>query len=389
MASTPKKQRIIELDVLRGMSLFGILLMNILVFSFPYEHVRLDVALQGVNGFLFRVVSLLVIGSFYPIFSFLFGFSLMLIYHSTQQRGIAFKPVMIRRLIFLALLGLIHGFFFYSGDILFTYAVMGFGAMWRTTSSVKRLKNAAIILFAIKVVIWGLPFLIMGWMTKAKLPFSGGSQAELNNVLQAQTSVHYIDFFLYNAQDNFSNIAATLTLDWLDIFPYLLLGMAAMKGHFVTWVKEHPTRAIKWGSLFIIIGVLIKFLGAYAITNPGYMMFSFTVGGPLLSVGIVLLFFHMMQYHTAQKFLGPFRYLGKMSLSVYLSQTLVCMFFFAGFGLGFYNQLPLYQTYLFALALFLVQVVICYVYQRQFTQGPIEWVWRKVTYFGVKTMSSK
>lgn len=245
MASTPKKQRIIELDALRGMSLFGILLMNILVFSFPYEHVRLDVALQGVNGFLFRVVSLLVIGSFYPIFSFLFGFSLMLIYHSTQQRGIAFKPVMIRRLIFLALLGLIHGFFFYSGDILFTYAVMGFGAMWCTKSSVKRLKNAAIILFAIKVVIWGLPFLIMGWMTKAKLPFSGGSQAELNNVLQAQTSVHYIDFFLYNAQDNFSNIAATLTLDWLDIFPYLLLGMAAMKGHFVTWVKEHPTRAIK------------------------------------------------------------------------------------------------------------------------------------------------
>ncbi|WP_316248721.1 DUF418 domain-containing protein [Staphylococcus pseudintermedius] len=103
----------------------------------------------------------------------------------------------------------------------------------------------------------------------------------------------------------------------------------------------------------------------------------------------MLLFFHMMQYHTAQKFLDPFRYLGKMSLSVYLSQTLVCMFFFAGFGLGFYNQLPLYQTYLFELALFLVQVVICYVYQRQFTQGPVEWVWRKVTYFGVKTMSSK
>lgn len=100
MTSTPKKQRIIELDALRGMSLFGILLMNILVFSFPYEHVRLDVALQGVNGFLFRVVSLLVIDSFYPIFSFLFGFSLMLIYHSTQRRGVAFKPVMLRRLIF-------------------------------------------------------------------------------------------------------------------------------------------------------------------------------------------------------------------------------------------------------------------------------------------------
>ncbi|QHW38004.1 DUF418 domain-containing protein [Staphylococcus ursi] len=389
MASTSKKQRIIELDALRGISLFGILLMNILVFSFPYEHVRLDVALQGVNGFLFRVVSLLVIDSFYPIFSFLFGFSLMLIYNSTQQRGIAFKPVMIRRLIFLAFLGLLHGFFLYSGDILFTYAVMGFGAMWCTKVSVKILKKAAIILFTIKVVIGGLPFLIMGWMTKAKLPLSGGTQAELNAVLQAKTSVHYTDFFLYNAQDNFGNIATTLTLDWLDIFPYLLLGMAAMKGNLVTWVKRHPTRTTQWGSLFIVIGLLVKFIGAYVITNPGYMMFSFTVGGPLLSVGIVLLFFHIMQYPTAQKLLDPFRYPGKMSLSVYLSQTLVCVFFFAGFGLGFYNHLSLYQTYLFALALFFVQVVVCYVYQRQFTQGPIEWVWRKITYFGVKTLSAK
>lgn len=306
----------------------------------------------------------------------------MLIYHSTQRRGVAFKPVMLRRLIFLALLGLLHGFFFYSGDILFTYAVMGFGAMWCAKVSVKKLKNAANFLFAIKVVIWGLPFLIMGWMTKAKLPFSGGSQAELHTVLQAKTSAHYVDFFLYNAQDNFGNIAATLTLDWLDIFPYLLLGMVAMKGHFITWVKQHPTRAIQWDSLFIIIGVFIKFLGAYGITNPGYMMFSFTVGGPLLSVGIALLFFHIMQYPTAQKFLAPFRYLGKMSLSVYLSQTLVCVCFFARFGFGFYNQLPLYQTYLFALALFFIQVVICYVYQRHFTQGQFEWLWRKVTYFG-------
>ncbi|PCF87853.1 DUF418 domain-containing protein [Staphylococcus intermedius] len=389
MVSTPKKQRIIELDALRGMSLFGILLMNILVFSFPYADVRLDVALQGINGFLFRVVSLLVIDSFYPIFSFLFGFSLMLIYNSTQQRGIAFKPVMIRRLIFLALLGLLHGFFLYSGDILFTYAVMGFGAMWCTNASAKKLKKAAIILFTIKVIIWGLPFLIMGWMTNAKLPLSGEGQTALNAVLQAQTSTHYLDFFLYNAQDNLGNIAITLTIDWLDIFPYLLLGMAAMKGNLVAWIKANPTPTTQWGSLFVIIGVLIKFLGAYAITNPGYMMFSFTVGGPLLSVGIVLLFFHMMQYPTAQKLLHPFCYPGKMSLSVYLSQTLVCVLFFAGFGLGFYNQLPLYQTYLFAVALFLIQVVICFIYQRQFAQGPIEWVWRKITYFGVKTQSSK
>ncbi|WP_086428444.1 DUF418 domain-containing protein [Staphylococcus cornubiensis] len=389
MAHPPNQQRIIELDALRGMSLFGILLMNILVLSFPFEHVRLDLALQGIDSLLLRMVMLFVIGSFYPIFSFLFGFSLMLIYRSTQQRGIAFKPVILRRLIFLMILGLIHGFLLFAGDILLTYAVMGFAAMWCTKVSVKKLKNAAIILFALKVVLFGLPFLIIGLMSKAKLPFSGGNQAALNDVLQAKTSSHYIDFFLYNAQDNLGNIASILTIDWLDIFPYLLLGMAAMKGNLVAWVKQHPTRATQWGTLFIVIGVLVKCIGAYAMTNPSLMMFSFMVGGPLLSVGIVLLFFHVMQYPVAQKLLKLFRYPGKMSLSVYLSQSIVCTFLFTGFGLGFYNKLPLYQTYLFALALFLIQVVVCYVYLRQFNQGPIEWVWRKITYFGVKTTSSK
>ncbi|MDE9829961.1 DUF418 domain-containing protein [Staphylococcus delphini] len=389
MASKATKQRIIELDALRGISLFGILLMNILVFSFPYNHTRLDLALQGVNGFLFRLVSLFVIDSFYPIFSFLFGFSLMLIYKSTHQRGIAFKPVMLRRLLFLMMIGLLHGYLLNSGDILLTYAVMGFGAMWLTQFSIKKLKKLAIILFGIKVVVWGLPFLIMGWLTKAKLPLSGGDQAELQALVQAKTSPHYMDFFIYNAQDNFAHLITTLTADWIDIFPYLLIGMAAMKGNLVEWVKQHPAHATQIGSLFIIIGTGLKFIGAYIITNPGYMMFSFTIGGPLFSVGIVLLFFRVMQYTAAQKLLKPFRYPGKMSLSVYLTQSIVCVLFFAGFGFGFYNQLPLYQTYLFALALFFIQVVICYVYQRHFTQGPFEWLWRKVTYFGVKTMSSK
>lgn len=388
MAHTPNQQRIIELDALRGMSLFGILLMNILVLSFPFEHVRLDLALQGIDSLLLRMVMLFVIGSFYPIFSFLFGFSLMLIYRSTQQRGIAFKPVILRRLLFLMVLGFIHGFFLFAGDILLTYAVMGFAAMWCTKVSVKKLKNAAIILFVLKGVLFGLPFLILGWMSKAKLPFSGETQAALNDVLQAKTSSHYIDFFLYNAQDNLGKIPSILTIDWLDIFPYLLLGMAAMKGNLVAWVKQHPTRTTQWGSLFMVIGVLVKCIGAYAITNPNLMMFSFMVGGPVLSVGIVLLFFRVMQYPVAQKLLNPFRYPGKMSLSVYLSQSIVCSFLFTGFGLGFYNTLPLYQTYLFALALFLIQVVVCYVYLRQFNQGPIEWVWRKITYFGIKTPSS-
>ena len=79
----PVKQRIFELDALRGISLFGIILMNILVFSLPYEMASMSQTVKGFNAVLLHLITLFVIGSFYPIFTFLFGYGLgMMFEHS-------------------------------------------------------------------------------------------------------------------------------------------------------------------------------------------------------------------------------------------------------------------------------------------------------------------
>ncbi|EKU48066.1 hypothetical protein [Staphylococcus massiliensis] len=86
--STQKKERIFELDALRGISLFGILLMNILNFSFPYKNVDLTHFLSLSDQHLFSVISVLVISSFYPIFSFLFGCGMVLMLKRDEVRGL-------------------------------------------------------------------------------------------------------------------------------------------------------------------------------------------------------------------------------------------------------------------------------------------------------------
>lgn len=119
------QQRIFELDALRGFSLLGIVLMNILTFSMPYEESFLPDLVKGIDESLLRGVTLFVISSFYPIFTFLFGYGLAIMYKHSLKRSMKYYPFIYRRLIFLLILGALHGFLLFSGDILFSYAFTG------------------------------------------------------------------------------------------------------------------------------------------------------------------------------------------------------------------------------------------------------------------------
>ena len=82
------QQRIFELDALRGFSLLGIVLMNILTFSMPYEESFLPDLVKGIDQSILRVITLFVISSFYPIFTFLFGYGLAIMYKHSQRRAL-------------------------------------------------------------------------------------------------------------------------------------------------------------------------------------------------------------------------------------------------------------------------------------------------------------
>lgn len=124
-------ERIITLDILRGFALLGIILANILSFKSPLLQTQSTVesiatSPEGADAVGAFLLEWLVIGKFYPLFSFLFGLGFFILYDRLQRRQAPAKKLYIRRLLFLFILGLLHLIFLWSGDILHTYAIAGF-----------------------------------------------------------------------------------------------------------------------------------------------------------------------------------------------------------------------------------------------------------------------
>ncbi|ARD73993.1 hypothetical protein AWC37_02250 [Staphylococcus xylosus] len=373
------QQRLYEIDALRGLSLLGIILMNILVFSFPYEESVLSDVVHGFDATLLHVITLLIIGSFYPIFTFLFGYGLSIMYDNCQMKGINYYPIILRRLIFLMIMGVLHGFFVFSGDILFGYAYTGLIAVLFIKSKAKRLIKAAIILFILKILLLVIPFVVFSLLNDpyTQHNFSGVSLAKLIEIKQQGL---YTEFLKINALENLYNVLDVVTGSaYLEFLPYILLGIAAQKLKLVKKIQLRKQSAIKWGIICLITGYIVKIPFALDFSNSAYQNINI-VGGPIVAAGYILIFIAMYQSAHLAKVLKVFTYPGKLSLSVYLTQSIVLSIVFLGIGGGLYNQLSLYQSYTIALLVYGLQHAGCYFYLKYFKMGPFEWIWRKVTY---------
>ncbi|KTW22539.1 hypothetical protein NS341_07315 [Staphylococcus xylosus] len=373
------QQRLYEIDALRGLSLLGIILMNILVFSFPYEESVLSDVVHGFDATLLHGITLLIIGSFYPIFTFLFGYGLSIMYDNCQMKGINYYPIILRRLIFLMIMGVLHGFFVFSGDILFGYAYTGLIAVLFFKSKAKRLIKAAIILFILKILLLVIPFVVFSLLNDpyTQHNFSGVSLAKLIEIKQQGL---YTEFLKINALENLYNVLDVVTGSaYLEFLPYILLGIAAQKLKLVKKIQLRKQSAIKWGIICLITGYIVKIPFALDFSNSAYQNINI-VGGPIVAAGYILIFIAMYQSAHLAKVLKVFTYPGKLSLSVYLTQSIVLSIVFLGIGGGLYNQLSLYQSYTIALLVYGLQLAGCYFYLKYFKMGPFEWIWRKVTY---------
>lgn len=375
------RNRLFELDALRGFSLFGIILMNILTFSLPYEQAFLpDIINKGIDEWILRIITLVVISSFYPIFTFLFGYGLAIMYTNSQSKGLRYYPFIYRRLVFLLILGLIHGVFIFSGDILFGYAYTGMLAVLFIKWHPRKLIKLAAILFSLKVILLVIPFSLLTWFTDpyGVTNFTGKS---LDQLIQIRQSGDYSAFLSINITDEVFRILDVITTSsYFEFLPYIVLGIAAQKINLIELVRKNKQKAIKIASILIIFGYLIKLPHSVDYGNNALINVSSMVGGPIVAAGYILVFIVLCQMERVKQYLNVFQYTGKLSLSVYLSQSIIFTLIYMGFGLGLFNKLALYQSYLIVVVVYVIQLIVCYFYLKQFKQGPIEWLWRKVTY---------
>lgn len=371
------KQRIFSIDALRGFSLLGILLMNILTFAYPYQIINPFEFFQHQDGAWFKISSLFIIASFYPIFAFLFGYGLSIMYQNSLDKGLNYYPMITRRLLFLLLLGIIHGVFIFYGDILSTYALLGLIAIIFVRLKPQFTLVALSIGIGIFVLLYLLPMILLKDVTQIE-SFVGLQELErVNNIL---SSADYISIIGFNLKYFGMNIANAILVGPFSILPIMLFGIYAHQINWFNKIKQHKNLYMVIGVVVLILGLAIKMIQIVLEGSVTSQLMSQMIGGPIVALSYIMFFVILCEDQTARKILTPLQSIGKLSLTTYISQSIICIFIFYGVGFNFYGKLPVLNIYIIGIVIYFVQLIVSYLYLMKFKQGPLEKLWRKVTY---------
>jgi uncharacterized protein len=387
-------ERIEVLDVLRGLAVCGILIGNMQWFSgygmMPESLARQSPSTDQFTHFLLWVF---VEGKFYSIFSFLFGFGFALQIARALERGDTEATLFKRRLFWLLVIGVLHAYLLWAGDILSIYAVMGFVLiLFRNKTNQSLLKwAAALILIPI------LTYLLIFALFVAFVPAEVVAKVNAAEMDFWQESIRKVQ------QSNYLQIISGYNLNYIvgryaslilearlpKILAMFLLGSYAYRQKFFQNLPSHQPfirRVLVCGLLLGVAGNLAfaTFAGAEAVFPPspagivGVISYAFAV--PALALGFIAAIATLWQRATWRHVLGWLAPVGRMALTNYLLQTLICVFIFYGFGFGYFGKVGATSATLIALAIFLFQILLSALWLRYFSYGPMEWIWRQLTY---------
>ena len=327
-----QKKRYVVLDALRGFAILGIILANfpefsLWTFSDPSTWTRTDTVTRAVQTFF-------VDGKFYTLFSLLFGvgFSIQIANAGGKLR------TFYRRMAVLLCIGLIHLFFLWSGDILALYAVCGMILPLFRKLPTRKLLTIAGCLFFVPVVLDA----IFGTRLADPLEQEQWRICGLYGITEA-------NFGTWLSEDKIKPLMKRI-LAW-----GLTLGIPF--GILYTWSSMQGS---PWGK---VAHDLLYLLSVYP------MGFAYAAGFGLL-------------FSKSEKAPGwmLLAYPGKMACTNYLSQSVIGILLFYGIGLGLGNRVGLLGTELIALGVYAFQILVSTLWMRSFTYGPVEWVWRMLSY---------
>lgn len=378
-----KQQRVHLIDGMRGLSLFGILLANLLIFQFGIWRTA-DLPLSPVDNGAYSFVKIFIEGSFMPIFTFLFGYSIVKMAESLQQKGLHVKRYFARRFIFLLLLGILHGTFLWEGDILAFYGMFGFFLLFFINRKTKT------------ILIWGLMlFVLTNAIMLIGAGFNDGTEptdefeapaSYLEKMNEVYATGTYAEIYHFrNNEDPMGDMPGALVfvlvvLSPVIMAPLFLFGMYAARVRFFT----NPLKEVMWyriGTWVLLpLGLAMKGIGELAPVN-GWTDFLIGSGAPLLAIGYICAFAYLYTRVSGSIFMRAFESVGKLSLTNYIMQTVICTTIFYGYGLGLFGSFGVVNGILLGLFIFLIQCVGSIVYLRYFTRGPLELLLRIWTNF--------
>ena len=371
-------ERNVTLDFVRGVAILGILLLNISAFGLP-KAAYLNPAWSGSeslsDAWTWALLDLLAQVKFLTLFALLFGAGLQLL----LPRG---KRWIQSRLTLLALLGFIHGLFFWDGDILLAYALVGLVSwrMVREAHHVKSLFNTGVVLYLTGIAVLVLLGLISG--TAANRSWAPDA-----------ANLQYEQYWkLHGGMEAVSNRADMLSDNLLALgaqYGWQLAGMMLMGAALMRsgWLKgqfslRHYRRT---GALLVAAGMAVNLPAIFA---QWYLAWDYRwcafllqapreLSAPLQAIGYPALAWGYWPQLCRFRLVGAIACVGRMALTNYLLQTLICTTLF--YHLGLFMRFDRLQLLAFVPPIWAVNLLISSLWLRRFRQGPVEWLWRQLT----------
>ncbi|WP_157180771.1 DUF418 domain-containing protein [Actinopolymorpha alba] len=377
--------RIMDVDALRGFALLGILIVNITFFAsgYPVFGAKDPAFSSGVDHALHWVQALLFDTKFYLLFSFLFGYSFTLQLDSAARQGAAFTPRILRRIAGLLVLGAAHSVLLFHGDILRLYAVLGLILL-----AVHRIRpRTALIVAGVLIGLTALSLVLSGLAMLADPAMAtdpAGAAAEgarSTAALQGGPASVIAEYVRLLPQ----NLLAWASMQAPTALAAFLVGLAAGKRRLLSDVAQHigVLRAVQWA------GYPIGLVGAVVFTSFGtsygsgagavFALALSVITAPLLTAAYVATLLRLFQSERGQRIAAALAPAGRMALSNYLFQSLICTLLFTGYGLGLIGQLSPLVVLLVAVAIFCAQLVVSTRWLASHGYGPVEWLLRALT----------
>lgn len=417
-------ERLVGMDIARGFALLGIFMVNIQTFGEPFGRFLMPGPEAGgvLTSACYYLGRIFCEGKFYPLFSMLFGMGMMLQMSGVERRGGRFAPLYLRRLAILMVIGFLHATLLWYGDILFFYSICGLILFLCRRFEGRWLLLAGVVMIALSTFMVGAmgalgafgnqraqmnaPITIVdvqqdvaaGGAAAPSSPFARWLKAYGNREIQGGPEHPlYIELETRAYRDGgFLDALGFRVVTWLAFLVMMLLGMgwhiagmffigAAMikLGVFAPGAAAVRTRLLVIGLVIglpgSILASVVPMMGDGMLLAAAPLVLTF-ICGPLLSLTYLMIAVRIAATATLRPLAAMFAATGRMALTNYLMQTIIATSVFYWWGFAQFGQWTRPERCAFVLAVFVAQCVFSVIWMRLFRFGPMEWVWRSLTY---------
>lgn len=408
--------RILSLDIMRGIVLFGILLMNIngMGLAKAYGDPTVSGGSTGYDLYTWMTTNMLFEGTMRALFSLLFGVGMFIFLDRLQKKGAGIEAANIyfRRLIWLLIFGLIHGYLLlWTGEILYDYALMGFLVFSFRNLAPKKLILSAILLFSIGTF-WNYCDYNkdVKFMDEVALAQTYKSEnKELTKELKAakekwediqeKRSPEAIEKYTKDMHKGYFELVAFLAgenkdsdINWpyrwdlWDILSMMLLGIAFFKLNILSAEKSYGFYGLM-AVIGYLIGLSVNYYETQFIMDSNFSLLSYSksnitydLGRVPMAIGHIGLIMLLCKLPIFKWFKYALSAVGKMALTNYIMHSVFAMFIFTGVGFELFGTFSRHQLLYIVFSIWLFQLIASPIWLKYFQYGPLEWLWRYLSY---------